>query len=58
MLNVDELISELSKSIASTAIAIGVLQKTNTVVIKEECAAGFVASLTKLFAKINECYTD
>lgn len=57
MLNVDELISELSKSIASTAIAIGVLQKTNTVVIREECAADFVASLTKLIARINECIT-
>ena len=58
MLNVDELINELTKSIASTAIVLGVLQKTNTVAISEECAADFVASLTKLLAKINECSTE
>lgn len=58
MLNVDELINELSKSIASTAIALGVLQKTHTVVIKEEYVGYLIQALNKLFAALNECKGD
>ena len=58
MLNVDELINELSKSIASTAIALGVLQKTHTVVIKEEYVGYLIHALNKLFAALNECKGD
>lgn len=57
-INADILINRLTTIIAKTVNIIEVLQKTNTVVIGDEYAEDFVVSLTKLFAKINECYRE
>lgn len=55
-INVNYIISELTKHITNTAKDLEYLQKASTnVTLSSACATNFVTSLTKLIARINEC---
>ena len=57
-LNVNILVTGLAKSIENNANVIEALQKTNTVVIKEEYVGYLIQALNKLFAVLNDCKGD
>lgn len=55
-INVNYIISELTKHIVNTAKDLEHLQKASTnVTLSSACASNFVTSLSKLIARINEC---
>lgn len=55
-INVNYIISELTKHITNTAKDLEHLQKASTnVALSCACATNFMTSLTKLIAQINEC---
>lgn len=55
-INVNYVISELTKHIMNTAKDLEHLQKASTnVTLSSACASNFVMSLSKLIARINEC---
>lgn len=55
-INVNYIITELTKHITNTAKDLEHLQKASTnVTLSSACATDFVTSLTKLIARINKC---
>jgi hypothetical protein len=55
-INVNYIISEVTKHIMNTAKDLEHLQKASTnVTLSSACATNFVTSLTKLIARINDC---
>lgn len=55
-INVNYIISELTKHIMNTAKDLEHLQKASAnVTLSSACASNFVSSLSKLIARINEC---
>lgn len=55
-INVNYIISELTKHIMNTAKDLERLQKASTnVTLSGACDSNFVTSLTKLITRINEC---
>lgn len=55
-INVNYIITELTKHITNTSKDLEHLQKASTnVTLSSACATNFVTSLTKLIARINEC---
>lgn len=55
-INVDYIITELTKHITNTSKDLEHLQKASTnVAYSSACGTAFVSSLTKLIARINEC---
>lgn len=55
-INVNSIISELTKHIMNTAKDLEHLQKESTnVTLSSACASNFVISLSKLITRINEC---
>lgn len=55
-INVNYIITELTKHITNTSKDLEHLQKASTnVTLSSACATNFVTSLTKLIARITEC---
>ncbi len=55
-INVNYILSELTKHITNTAKDLEHLQKASTkVTLSSACATDFVTALTKLITRINEC---